>query len=214
MYRICPFLLTPLNFPLNSTKVISCEFIGEFKWLRFRVLIRAQKPDLAIKTYKARACWAATERLNRCLGAINERWLINGRKMKWEMKRCLLRLMKGGLVGGRFVLLSISNLNLLNTARMKREKTVALQHTVALFHWCQEPLGLPFHWMLNSVLFIHRLICWHWKNLNDTKKIDEITSLLNCIGPRWRVRDAVTSRPHKGLFQTKLDCNGPHEAPI
>lgn len=30
--------------------------------------------------------------------------------------------MKGGLVGGRFVLLSISNLNLLNTARMKREK--------------------------------------------------------------------------------------------
>lgn len=35
------------------------------------------------------------------------------------MKRCLLRLMKRELVGGRFVQLSIFNLNHLNTEYMK-----------------------------------------------------------------------------------------------
>lgn len=44
-----------------------------------------------------------TEAVNRCLEAICERWLINGGKMKWEMKRCLLRLMKRELVGGLFI---------------------------------------------------------------------------------------------------------------
>lgn len=87
--------------------------------IAIQVLIYAQKPDLAIKTCEIQACRVATQRLNRCLEAIYERWLINARKMKWEMKRCLLRLMKGELVGGHFVQLSISNLNHLNTADIK-----------------------------------------------------------------------------------------------
>lgn len=48
--------------------------------------------------------------------------------MKWEMKRCLLRLMKRKLVGGRFVRLSIFNLNHLNTARMKGESGNTVAH--------------------------------------------------------------------------------------
>lgn len=39
--------------------------------------------------------------------------------MKWEMKRCLLRLMKREVVGGHFVRLFISRLNRLHTAHMK-----------------------------------------------------------------------------------------------
>lgn len=43
--------------------------------------------------------------------------LINGGKMKWEMKRCLLRVMKRELVGGHFVQLFMSRLNHPKTAQ-------------------------------------------------------------------------------------------------
>lgn len=45
----------------------------------------------------------------------------NLRKMadQWEMKRCLLRLMKRELVGGHFVRLFIPRLNRLRAAHMK-----------------------------------------------------------------------------------------------
>lgn len=48
--------------------------------------------------------------------------------MKWEMKRCLLRLMKRELVGGHFVQLFISSLNHLNTAYMKEKKSNILAY--------------------------------------------------------------------------------------
>lgn len=108
-------------FSQKSTKTTSCEFIGDSNDCDPGFNLSTKAKDLAIKTYEIKACWAPTERLNRCLEAIYERWLINGRKMKWEMKRCLLRLMKRELVGGRFVQLSIFNLNHLNTAYMKGE---------------------------------------------------------------------------------------------
>lgn len=67
--------------------------------------------------------------------------------MKWEMKRRLLKLMKRKLVGGRFVQLSIFNLNHLNTVYMKGENgnTAAYCGFLALMSSAAETLVTCSH---------------------------------------------------------------------
>lgn len=112
-----------------------------------------------------------TEAVNRCLEAICERWLINGGKMKWEMKRCLLRLMKRELVGGLFIFQAQSsvqmkggNSNIEAYCGFIPLMSSANRNPLWHFHIC-------FHTYLPYTSFLHinrrkldASICWHGRN--------------------------------------------------
>ena len=77
--------------------------------------------------------------------------------------------MKGGLVGGRFVLLSISNLNLLNTARMKGRNGYTVAHC-GFISLMSRAIRASSSLNAQQCFVYTRINMLTLENLNDTKK--------------------------------------------